>query len=60
MLITTPIDYADVRRTADALCCSIAFGDCDPRPAARQASSMLAATRRHSLHLRAKRLWRND
>ncbi len=60
MKIATPIDYADVQHTANALCCHIAFGDGDPRPAARQAGVMLAAARRHSRHLRAKRRWKND
>lgn len=60
MIIATPIEYANVRRDANALCCAIAFGDGDPRPAARQASTMLAAMRRHDRHLRAKRRWKND
>jgi hypothetical protein len=60
MSIATPIDYADVRRVADALCCSLAFGDGDPAPVMRQARAALADLRRHRRHLRAKRRWQNS
>ena len=60
MSIATPIDYAEVRRTADALCCSLAFGDSDPALVMRDASSALADLRRHRRHLRAKRRWQHS
>lgn len=59
MSIATPIDYADARRRADALCCSLAFGDGDPVPVMRQARTALADLQRHRRHLRAKRRWQN-
>lgn len=57
--IATPIDYADVRGRADALCCSLAFGDGDPVQVMRQARTALADLQRHRRHLRAKRRWQN-
>jgi len=60
MSIATPIDYADTRLRANALCCSLAFGDGDPAPVMRQAGNALADLQRHRRHLHAKRSWQNS
>ena len=54
MNIATPIDYAEARRKADVLCISLAFGDGDPQPIAREAGLMLVAADRHRRHLKAR------
>lgn len=56
MSIATTIDHADARRRADALCCSLAFGDGDPAPVVRQARAAMAEVRRGYRHAESLRV----